>query len=206
MHGNVKLRTCVKCGEDKPSLHFNKTSTYCAECRRTYMRNWYAKSTRDPLQKIKTLMNGAHKRARQKGVPCSLTAAWCERAAKQTHCSVTGIAFEYGERLRGTSVDPRTPSLDRIDPKKGYTPDNVRLVCHWVNVARGELTDAQFKRMIGYTADALYGSNHIQDEDFATPRVDAAPVPNPVPRRNGSRSKARPPRVVPKVGEGQYLH
>lgn len=42
-------------------------------------------------------------------------------------CSVTGLEF-YKENNIDCRVSPYAPSIDRIDSKKGYTVDNVRLV------------------------------------------------------------------------------
>lgn len=48
----------------------------------------------------------------------------------RTSCAVTGIPFVYD-----VPGHPLMPSLDRIDSSKGYTADNVRLVCWAVNCA-----------------------------------------------------------------------
>ena len=44
----------------------------------------------------------------------------------------TGIRF-YAEFDVTGRFHPYAPSLDRIDPKRGYTPDNVRLVVFAIN-------------------------------------------------------------------------
>lgn len=49
-------------------------------------------------------------------------------------CSLTGIPFEYYYKT-GDRTPPWAPSLDRIESSKGYTPENVRLVCVAVNMA-----------------------------------------------------------------------
>jgi|TARA_R110002153_G_scaffold56132_1_gene155247 hypothetical protein len=36
-------------------------------------------------------------------------------------------------------------SVDRIDPEKHYTPKNIRLVCHRVNVMRSTGDDSELK-------------------------------------------------------------
>lgn len=55
----------------------------------------------------------------------------------QGRCMVTGIPFEF-ERVSGSMRRPFAPSLDRIDSSKGYSADNVRLVCVLVNLAMNE--------------------------------------------------------------------
>ena len=65
-------------------------------------------------------------------------------------CAVTKIPLEIG-------VDAwclRQPSIDRIDHDKGYTIDNIRLTCLWVNVARGKWADNQLLEMCKILVEA----------------------------------------------------
>jgi hypothetical protein len=43
---------------------------------------------------------------------------------------------------------PNTISIDRIDSAKGYTLDNVHLVCQWVNLAKSKYSLEVFKRAL----------------------------------------------------------
>ena len=42
---------------------------------------------------------------------------------------------------------PNSLSMDRIRPGEGYTRDNIRLVCHSVNMFRGNYDDATLLTM-----------------------------------------------------------
>lgn len=54
-------------------------------------------------------------------------------------CALTGLKMTWGQgRIRPTSM-----SLDRVNSERGYTLDNVRLICHSVNAFRGDGTDAE---------------------------------------------------------------
>jgi len=44
-------------------------------------------------------------------------------------CAVSGLPFSLAEIGHGRARRPFAPSLDRIDPALGYTPENLRLVC-----------------------------------------------------------------------------
>lgn len=44
------------------------------------------------------------------------------------------------------------PSIDRIDTTRGYTPDNVRLVCAAVNLALNQFGEGIFFRIVTSTA------------------------------------------------------
>ena len=45
----------------------------------------------------------------------------------------------------GGEIQPTTLSLDRLDPSKGYVKGNIRLLCWWVNCAKGNLDDKTFR-------------------------------------------------------------
>ena len=49
-----------------------------------------------------------------------------------------GLSSNHGSR-RGTNI-----SIDRIDPDKGYTTENVRLVCDRVNKMKSNMSDGDF--------------------------------------------------------------
>jgi len=49
-------------------------------------------------------------------------------------CPVTGRQFCKNKGARGPGID--SPSLDRIDDSKGYTPENTRLVSFGANTRK----------------------------------------------------------------------
>jgi hypothetical protein len=52
-------------------------------------------------------------------------------------CALSGITMTWQRgRIRPTSL-----SIDRIDSDRGYSADNVRLVCHAINTFRGQMSD-----------------------------------------------------------------
>ena len=59
-------------------------------------------------------------------------------------CELTGVLFEYTVRP-GVRARPLIPSLDRIDPQKGYIKENLRVVCYAVNAAINEWGDGVFE-------------------------------------------------------------
>lgn len=75
-------------------------------------------------------------RAKEYGVPFHVTAADIYNLMQETdfRCAVSGIALT---RKVGPSShpDPWSASLDRIDARHGYLPDNVRVVCLSANLA-----------------------------------------------------------------------
>ena len=58
-------------------------------------------------------------------------------ARQRYRCVLTGLPL--------TLSGPQSMTIDRIDGPKGYCHGNVRLVAKFANMARGQLSDADFK-------------------------------------------------------------
>jgi hypothetical protein len=90
------------------------------------------------LYRAKSLYRGAKQRAKLKNIPFDLTVVWIYDKLLAGKCEVTGIEFvikKYSSRLKNgyEKVHPFAPSLDQIKPSKGYTKDNVQVVCDQFN-------------------------------------------------------------------------
>lgn len=82
------------------------------------------------------LVAAARIRARNKCLPFNLSVediAHLQSVIDAGACELSGIRFEL-DGGRG----PRSPSLDRIFPNRGYVSGNVRVVCHSLNAAMGD--------------------------------------------------------------------
>lgn len=96
-------------------------------------------------------------------------------------CPFTGFTFSVNPSTR-QHVGPRRPSLDRIDPKAGYTVGNTRVIGNWANTAKGQLSDAEFTGFCAaVTARALAKSSLSSAIDFVraivhSPALDLAPL------------------------------
>ena len=95
-------------------------------------------------------------RASRKGLDHNLTIPFIVEKLKQP-CPQTGLPFRLGKT--GSSYSDRdiqTPSIDKIDPSKGYTTDNVQIVCWGYNVAKQRYTDKEvldfWKNVLDYHA------------------------------------------------------
>lgn len=84
-------------------------------------------------------IRGAKRRATRKGRDCDLTQDDAKFLWDRCNgsCEVTGIQFDF-TRIKGQKSRPFSPSIDRLDNSKGYTRDNVRVVCTSVNVAMNQ--------------------------------------------------------------------
>lgn len=100
--------------------------------------------TIDPYMfKAKSLYQSAKSRAKDKNLDFNLTVEWIYNKLILGCCEVTNIQFklkEYEPDTITSSVYPNSPSLDRIDNNKGYTTNNVQVVCDQFNKFKSQYT------------------------------------------------------------------
>lgn len=136
--------------------HFarRRTSTgVCTECEKTYIANYkqspkYAITRRSIAKRQRLTVRGrayemmiaARGRAAAYGMEFNLETWDLELRLQRMTCEATGLPLDL-ERSGKTNYNPWAPSIDRKDSTKGYTFDNVQLVCVAYNVAKGEWTE-----------------------------------------------------------------
>ena len=78
-------------------------------------------------------------KAKNRGIAWTLnTDKMIKKMTEQKVCALSGIEFAYKHN------SPYSPSIDRKNSSKGYTPHNVQIVCVAVNQAKWKLTQKQF--------------------------------------------------------------
>lgn len=82
------------------------------------------------------LVSAAARRAKLNGVECTINVAWA-REKWTGKCELTGIDFVSGKR----GISQFSPSIDRINPAIGYTPENCRFILARVNFLKGTDSD-----------------------------------------------------------------
>lgn len=136
-HGKLRWRLrrggktlCLPCGPDH------------SDFRSAYLKALNGERPKDVRTKLsfagyfKTAIQQARSRASVKRVAFEIDQSIVERtlAAQDWRCAVSGIEFSG---RRDTPAAFR-PSIDRIEPRKGYVPDNIRIVCKIVNLAMSD--------------------------------------------------------------------
>lgn len=83
---------------------------------------------------FRQFMPRARRRCRLKNLPFDLTMDWALRQAEAQdfRCCLTGIQF-FAKHPGRSARNPYAPSIDKIDPRGGYTQANARIVVFAVN-------------------------------------------------------------------------
>jgi len=91
--------------------------------------------------RVKHALYQASVRAKKAGLPFDLTPEWLQPKLEHGFCEVTGLPldFEYGGK--GQRANTFSPSLDRVDPMGGYTPENTKVTVWIYNRAKGPSRD-----------------------------------------------------------------
>lgn len=89
-----------------------------------------------------SMLRLAKRRARKRNIFFDLVA---DDINVGTHCPILGTEFEVGSDNWQNS-----PSLDRIDNKRGYEPDNVIVVSMMANSIKNQATPTQIKKVADF--------------------------------------------------------
>ena len=94
--------------------------------RTAYVRCWKRRNI------VKVLIVSARGRAKRQGLAFTITE---KDVVIPTHCPLLGIPL-----LKGVGIIDASPSLDRKDNSKGYTPDNVWIISFQANRMKNTAT------------------------------------------------------------------
>lgn len=133
--------TCVECGTGfyRQDPRQKTCSRYCRMGRRVRQRRERHERTRRENPELLLLAHARH-RAKKSNVPFEIEP---EHVYIPSHCPLLGIELKPGD---GT-CEPSSPSLDRIDPDKGYTPDNVWVISHRANCIKSNATPEEIAKI-----------------------------------------------------------
>jgi hypothetical protein len=154
--GGEKL--CSVCGKVLPLIEFGKKSSKCKSC----YNAWYSNDRKNNPQRYEDMkkryiaknevfsymvsrISDFRSRARELNVPFGLTSKYLEELWNEQsgRCYYDGTPLKIYQHLGRPTND--SASLDRLIPSEGYVQGNVVWCSYWVNTAKGELTEAEFR-------------------------------------------------------------
>lgn len=149
-----KVKTCTKCGQPAELVTHRTICRPCNLARKRavsarhqstapgaeYNRRHVTAYRRTPSGRAKLLVYFASRRAKDSEMEFSLSHEDVVTVLARGVCEATGLPFDMGPSVNKHRANPWAPSLDRRDNSKGYTPDNVQVVCAAYNYAKNEFT------------------------------------------------------------------
>lgn len=127
-----KTKRCSRCKRRRALKHFHREGNghqrTCKSCRQVIDRG--------PEARAAKLLNSAKARAQKADLPFNLTKEWVNARLAEGVCEVTGAPFVFC-----AGRHPHAPTIDRKDPRRGYTKANSRLVIQHLNVALSDWGD-----------------------------------------------------------------
>jgi len=120
-----------------------------ARYRESYLkrRQEYSSSVRG---RFFDLLSSAKIRAKKNKLEFNLDIEWLLDLFDNQYgkCLLTGLELDFiTHPVSGSRYTPMSPSLDKINPEKGYTKDNVRLVCTAINIALNSFGEKHFEKL-----------------------------------------------------------
>lgn len=182
-------KICSACKVYKDAEHFGIRKTKYKDClqakckscraawyrahRKEYREKWLA--SREDIAKrrqldcwYKTRHGQARARALKTGMEFTITPEDVLRvfSLQQGKCYWTGVSMVPSLIPR----DPQQPSIDRLDPTRGYTVDNIVITCWFVNAGRNAAGRKRFEEFIRdlkstFRDDTLVSPFELDQED-----------------------------------------
>lgn len=150
-NGVLIRKECRKCSSIKPIDQFyvkgsiSQTNidgyqNHCIECHKAKWRE----RAKDPNARVRWLLERIRAKCKKEKIAFDLT---LDDIVVPTHCPVLGRPLKFGmprsasyERRGKAPPTDDSPSVDRIDPTKGYTKGNIVVVSWRANRIKGNAT------------------------------------------------------------------
>ena len=130
-------------------INGGKRFSTCSECEKD---RFYKRYRSNPIPQ---LIYNFKKRAKLAGVPFDLEPQDIKNKLNLTNtkCPVLGVSMEISKL--GAKNNDLTPSIDRIDPKKGYVKDNIIVVSMRANRIKNDATVDEIRKVADFYENLL---------------------------------------------------
>lgn len=97
-------------------------------------------------QPVYRMLQSVRANAKRKGVPMLITVEHLLPLPK--YCPMLRLELDYSYRGKGGVWKPNSPSVDRIEPTKGYVPGNVQILSMRANTLKSNATIEELRRVV----------------------------------------------------------
>jgi hypothetical protein len=152
-------KPCSKCAIVKSIDQFYRDKT-CSDGRKAKCKNCEKQYMRDNpvLRQTGAMVCGARRRAKSKGLSFEIDHDYV-RSIIPSHCPIFGTPLEWSAvRNNGRASLPNSPSLDRIDPSKGYVKGNVWIISMRANSIKNDASHEELKLVTEAVGRAIVNS------------------------------------------------
>ena len=121
-----------------------KRFTTCSQCEKDRFNKRYR------VNPIPQLISGFRNRAKKQNVPFNLTVDDMKDLIKNAAdiCPALGVKMEIAKLYANDSN--YSPSFDRIDPKKGYTKNNIVIISNRANRIKSDATVDEIRKVADF--------------------------------------------------------
>jgi hypothetical protein len=152
-------KRCSKCGIVKSIDQFGRSKKYscgresaCKDCKNKY------RQANPVLIQTNYMVIKARARAKNKGLTFDIDHDYI-RSIVPSHCPIFGTKLQWSVlRGNGHRSLPDSPSLDRIDPSKGYVKGNVWIISNRANAIKNDASHEELKLVTEAVGRAIVNS------------------------------------------------
>lgn len=162
-HEPLAMKQCPRCKQllfvDQFYKNLSKKDGLQSQCKscQNYLTKQSAQKNPIIVQTCR-MIGEARRRTKDKNVPFDIDADYL-RSIIPSHCPIFGTPLEWStHRGLGCCALPNSPSLDRIDPAKGYVKGNVWIISHRANTIKNDATHEELKLVTEAVGRAIVGS------------------------------------------------
>lgn len=139
-HADWRLKTgyktnCKACVSQDHKEYYKKPGVREKQLKRAKDRRAEYMLENPQLVWAREALKKARERARERDLPFELTLEWLMENMP-ARCPCLGIEFEYGKGM----IVSGTPTVDKIDPSKGYTKENSWIISAKANTVKSNAT------------------------------------------------------------------
>lgn len=135
--------TCKTCDQEYQEKQRKKTP----EKRLVAAREYQKERRKNFDYRLQMLLNASKQRARNKNIEHTLTIEELkELYPADGRCPVFGFTLQFGS----AGFRENSPSVDKIDPKGGYTKDNVQIISWKANRLKTDATVKELELLLSF--------------------------------------------------------